>query len=85
MNNPRTFTCARCGIEEEALPTGITDIRGGTQFVYTIPQGWWTISTADGCVMFCQDEVVTIEAGEIIEDIPCQNGQTPPKTPTDNL
>jgi hypothetical protein len=28
---PRTFKCSRCAIEEEALPSGMDDAKGGTQ------------------------------------------------------
>lgn len=64
---PRTFKCVRCGAEEEALPTGMTDVMGGTHFAYHTPAGWWSITTEAGMVMFCPDEVVDVVTSEIIE------------------
>jgi hypothetical protein len=51
----------------EALPTGTTDLMGGTHYVYTTPKGWWSITTREGMLLFCPDEAVTIVAGEIID------------------
>jgi len=67
LSNPKTFTCVRCGLTEEALPTGTTDVLGGTHYVYTTPKGWWNITTEVGMVMFCPDEVVDIVTDEIID------------------
>ena len=64
---PKTFRCVRCGVEEEALPTGMTDVMGGTHFVYHTPKGWWSITTSDGMLLFCRDEAVTIVGGEVVE------------------
>ena len=64
---PKAFRCVRCGVEEEALPTGMTDVIGGTYFTYKTPEGWWNITTEAGMVMFCADEVVGIVTGEIID------------------
>jgi hypothetical protein len=67
LSNPKTFTCVRCGIKEEALPTGTTDVLGGTHFSYHTPKGWWNITTEGGMVMFCSGEDVDIVTDEIIE------------------
>ena len=67
QNTPRTFTCDFCQIEEEALPWGTKDIQGATQFVYSLPEGWWSISTRGGMKLFCVDEAVTIMGGEVID------------------
>ena len=64
---PRTFKCVRCGLEEEALPTGMTDVMGGTHFAYHTPKGWWSITTREAMLLFCADEAVTIVAGEVLE------------------
>jgi hypothetical protein len=64
---PRTFKCVRCEVEVEALPWGMEDLQGGTQFVYSLPEGWWSINTRVGMVLFCEDEVVTIIAGEVLQ------------------
>ena len=66
QNTPRTFKCAFCQIEEEALPWDTKDIQGATQFVYSLPEKWWSISTREGMKMFCGDEAVTIMGGEIL-------------------
>jgi len=63
----KAFKCVRCGIEEEALPTGTTDLMGGTHFAYHTPKGWWSITTRYGMLLFCRDEAVTIKGGEIQE------------------
>ena len=63
----KAFRCIRCGAEEEALPTGTTDVMGGTHFVYHTPKGWWSITTREGMLLFCRDEAVTIVAGEVLE------------------
>jgi len=68
QNTPRTFTCDFCQIEEEALPWGTKDIQGATQFVYSLPEGWWSISTRGGMKLFCVDEAVTIMGGEVLEE-----------------
>jgi len=65
--NPKAFTCVRCGIKEEALPTGLTDVMGGTHFVYTTPKGWWNITTEVGMLMFCSGEDAVIVTAEIID------------------
>ena len=65
-DTPKAFRCFRCGAEEEALPTGTTDVMGGTHFVYHTPQGWWDITTETGVVMFCSGEDVDVVTGEII-------------------
>ena len=65
-STPRTFTCVRCGVEEEALPTGMTDLNGGTHYAYHTPKGWWSITTREGMKMFCGDEAVTIVGGEVL-------------------
>ena len=62
----KAFTCVRCGIEEEALPTGTTDLMGGTHFTYHTPKGWWSITTREGMLMFCGNEEVTIMGGEVL-------------------
>ena len=67
QTTPRTFTCDFCQIEEEALPWGTKDIQGATQFVYSLPEGWWSISTRGGMKLFCVDEAVTIMGGEVID------------------
>ena len=67
LSSPKMFKCARCGIQAEALPTGTTDIMGGTHFVYTTPKGWWSITTPFEMQLFCADESVTIVGGEILE------------------
>ena len=64
---PKMFECVRCGAEEEALPTGMTDVMGGTHFVYHTPAGWWDITTETGVVMFCSGEDVDVVTGEIID------------------
>jgi len=64
---PKTFRCVRCGAEEEALPTGITDVMGGTFFTYHTPKGWWCITTETGMVTFCAGEDVGIVTDEIID------------------
>ena len=69
LSNPKTFTCVRCGAEEEALPTGMTDVMGGTHFVYETPPGWWSIATEVGMVLFCPDEDVGIVTAEIIDGL----------------
>ena len=66
-NTLRTFTCDFCQIEEEALPWGTKDIQGATQFVYSLPEGWWSISTRDGMKLFCRYEAVTILGGEVLD------------------
>jgi hypothetical protein len=63
---PKMFRCVRCGAEEEALPTGMTDVMSGTHFVYHTPPGWWDITTEAGVVMFCAGEDVDVVTGEII-------------------
>jgi hypothetical protein len=63
---PRTFKCVRCGVEEEALPTGYTTITGATLFVYKTPEGWWSITMREGMLLFCRDEAVTIVGGEVL-------------------
>jgi len=63
----KAFTCVRCGAEEEALPTGTTDLMGGTQFTYHTPKGWWSITNRYGMQLFCRDEAVTIKGGEVLE------------------
>ena len=68
-STPKTFRCVRCGAEEEALPTGMTDVMGGTHFAYNTPKGWWNITTEVGMVMFCAVEDVGIVTGEIIDAI----------------
>ena len=65
QNTPRTLKCDRCQIEEEALPWGMEDLLGATQFVYSLPEKWWSISTREGMKMFCGDEAVTIVGGEV--------------------
>jgi len=62
----KAFKCVRCGIEVEALPTGTTDLMGGTHFTYHTPAGWWSITTREGMQLFCEDEIVTIEGGEVL-------------------
>jgi|TARA_Y100000310_G_C20651094_1_gene799511 hypothetical protein len=66
-STPRTFKCDWCGVEEEALPCGIEDINGGTQFVYSLPEEWWHISTREDVMLFCGDETVTIMGGEVLD------------------
>ena len=63
----KAFRCVRCGAEEEALPTGMTDILGGTHFAYHTPTGWWSITTREEMLLFCRDEAVTIVGGEVQE------------------
>jgi len=63
---PKMFRCVRCGAEEEALPTGVTDVMGGTHFTYETPPGWWNITTETGMVMFCSGEDMDTVTGEII-------------------
>jgi len=63
---PRTFKCVRCGLEEEALPTGMTDVMGGTHFAYHTPTGWWSITNRYEMLLFCRDEAVTIVGGEVL-------------------
>ena len=65
-DTPKTFKCKICAAEVEALPTGYTTIMGGTLFVYKTPQGWWSITTSEGMQLFCDDEMVTIEGGEVL-------------------
>jgi len=69
LTTPKTFRCVRCGAEEEALPTGMTDVMGGTHLVYETPPGWWNITTEVGMVMFCADEDVARVTDEIIDAI----------------
>ena len=64
---PKAFRCVRCGVEEEALPWGMEDIQGTTQWVYSIPVGWWSITSREGMLLFCRDEAVTIKGGEVLE------------------
>ena len=64
---PKAFRCVRCGVEEEALPTGTTDLMGGTHFTYHTPKGWWSITTREGMLMFCAGEDVGIVTAEIID------------------
>ena len=89
LTTPKTFKCVRCGVEEEALPTGITDVLGGTHFVYTTPLGWWNMTTEVGMVLFCPDEDVgrvtdeIIDATDNMEVQPCRKlreGRTTRKT-----
>ena len=68
QNTPRTFKCDFCQVEEEALPWDTKDIHGVTQFVYSMPEEWWSISTREGMKMFCGDEAVVIMGGEVIEE-----------------
>ena len=63
----KVFKCVRCGVEEETLPTGMTDLMGGTHFTYHTPKGWWSITTRKGMQLFCRDEAVTIKGGEVLE------------------
>jgi hypothetical protein len=63
----RKFRCVRCEVEEEALPWGMEDLQGGTQLVYSLPPGWWSISTRDGMKLFCRNEAVTILGGEVLD------------------
>ena len=65
----QTFRCVRCGAEEEALPTGTTDVQGGTHFVYKTPPGWWNITTETGMLIFCVGEDVGIVTDEIIDGL----------------
>ena len=65
-DTPKAFRCVRCEAEEEALPWGMEDFRGGTHYVYSIPDGWWSITTSDGMLLFCRDEAVTIVGGEVL-------------------
>jgi len=67
MGKPKAFNCVRCGLEEEALPTGMTDINGRTHLFYTTPPGWWSITTREGMQMFCRGEEVTIVGGEVLD------------------
>ena len=62
----KAFRCVRCGAEEEALPTGTTDVMGGTHFVYHTPKGWWSITNRYEMLLFCRDEAVTIKGGEVL-------------------
>ena len=62
----KAFKCVRCGAEEEALPTGTTDVMGGTHFVYHTPKGWWSITNRYEMLLFCRDEAVTIKGGEVL-------------------
>ena len=72
LSNPKTFTCVRCGIKEEALPSGWADLNGGITS-YTTPRGWWSITKrGEGkryyeMLLFCPDEAVTIGGGEVLE------------------
>ena len=66
-DTPKTFRCVRCGAVEEALPTGTTDVQGGTHFVYKTPPGWWSITTETGMVTFCSGEDVAVVTAEIID------------------
>ena len=77
LSIPKTFKCVRCGAEEEALPTGTTDVMGGTHFAYTTPPGWWNITTEAGMVMFCPGEDVGKVTDEIIDAM--ANATTGPK------
>ena len=70
----KAFRCVRCGAEEEALPTGMTDILGGTHFIYHTPKGWWSITTEAGMVMFCSGEDVGIVTDEIIDAMEAKHG-----------
>jgi hypothetical protein len=63
---PKAFRCVRCGIEEKALPTGTTDLMGGTHFVYHTPKGWWSITNRYEMMLFCPDEAVIIVGGEVL-------------------
>jgi len=63
----KSFRCVRCGIEVEALPTGTTDLMGGTHFTYHTPKGWWSVTNRHEMLLFCADEVVTIMGGEVLE------------------
>jgi hypothetical protein len=65
-NTPKEFKCSECGEVEEALPVGMEDVKGGTHFVYHLPEGWWHITVREGMKMFCKDEAVTIAGGEIL-------------------
>ena len=67
LSIPKTFKCVRCGAEEEALPTGITGLMGGTHLVYDTPPGWWNITTEVGMVMLCAGEDVGRVTDEIID------------------
>jgi len=67
LTTPKTFKCVRCGASEEALPTGMTDVIGGTYFIYETPPGWWNITTEAGMVMFCAGEDVGRVTDEIID------------------
>ena len=73
-STPKTFRCVRCGVKEEALPTGMTDILGGTYFIYHTPKGWWDITTEVGMVMFCAGEDVGIVTDEIIDAMEAKHG-----------
>ena len=66
-STPKTFKCVRCGAVEEALPTGMTDVMGGTHFTYHTPKGWWSITNRYEMLLFCADEAVTIKGGEVLE------------------
>ena len=65
-STPRTFKCDECDAEEEALPWGMEDLKGGTHFVYSLPEGWWHLSTRGNYKLFCEEEVVTIVGGEVV-------------------
>jgi hypothetical protein len=65
-STPRTFRCVNCDAEEEALPWGMEDIQGATQWVYSLPEGWWSSHTREGMKLFCGDEAVTIVGGEVL-------------------
>ena len=68
QNTPRTFKCDFCQVEEEALPWGTKDIQGATQFVYSLPEKWWSISVREGMKLFCGDEAVVVMGGKVIND-----------------
>ena len=67
FHKTKAFRCVRCRIEVEALPTGTTDLMGGTHLTYHTPKGWWNITTREGMQLFCRDEAVTIKGGEVLE------------------
>jgi hypothetical protein len=43
----------------------MTDLKGGTHFAYTTPEGWWSITNRYEMMLFCPDEAVTIVAGAV--------------------
>ena len=67
LNTPLEFTCVRCGISEETLPTAMADRNGGAHFTYHTPEGWWSIANRYEMILFCPDEAVTIVGGEVLE------------------